>query len=323
MIGRKIVMALLISASWLLGAKLDKIVIAGPSATVSHPVFRMIENGALNDYAKKVEFRLWNNPDQLRAMIINKEVDFVAVPTNVGAILYNKKQPIRLLNVSIWGILHILVRDPKIKTLHDLKGKTLVVPWRGDMPDIVLQTVMEKENLSQKDIRLLYVSNPMDAAQQLIMRRQDNALLPEPATSMVLRKTKSFPVSVIAPELYRGIDLQKEWGRAFGIEPKIAQAGMAVVGKMRQNDEVIEAFMKAYDEAAKWYKTHPEEAAKLVVKYTKMFNEEAIADSIAHVQLDVVPAKKAKEDVEFFFKQLQKRDPKMIGGKLPDEGFYR
>ena len=323
MIGRKIVMALLISASWLLGAKLDKIVIAGPSATVSHPVFRMIENGVLNHYAKKVEFRLWNNPDQLRAMIINKKVDFVAVPTNVGAILYNKKQPIRLLNVSIWGILHILVRDPKIKTLHDLKGKTLVVPWRGDMPDIVLQTVMEKENLSQKDIRLIYVSNPMDAAQQLIMRRQDNALLPEPAVSMVLRKTKSFPVSVIAPELYRGIDLQKEWGRAFGIEPKIAQAGMAVVGKMRQNDEVIEAFMKAYDEAAKWYKAHPKEAAKLVVKYTKMFNEEAIADSIAHVQLDVIPAKKAKEDTEFFFKQLQKRDPKMIGGKLPDEGFYR
>ncbi|WP_456322427.1 ABC transporter substrate-binding protein [Hydrogenimonas sp.] len=323
MTGRKIVMALLISASWLLGAKLDKIVIAGPSATVSHPVFRMIENGVLNHYAKKVEFRLWNNPDQLRAMIINKKVDFVAVPTNVGAILYNKKQPIRLLNVSIWGILHILVRDPKIKTLHDLKGKTLVVPWRGDMPDIVLQTVMEKENLSQKDIRLIYVSNPMDAAQQLIMRRQDNALLPEPAVSMVLRKTKSFPVSVIAPDLYRGIDLQKEWGRAFGIEPKIAQAGMAVVGKMRQNDEVIEAFMKAYDEAAKWYKAHPKEAAKLVVKYTKMFNEEAIADSIAHVQLDVVPAKKAKEDTEFFFKQLQKRDPKMIGGKLPDEGFYR
>jgi len=323
MIGRKIVMALLISASWLLGAKLDKIVIAGPSATVSHPVFRMIENGVLNHYAKKVEFRLWNNPDQLRAMIINKKVDFVAVPTNVGAILYNKKQPIRLLNVSIWGILHILVRDPKIKTLHDLKGKTLVVPWRGDMPDIVLQTVMEKENLSQKDIRLIYVSNPMDAAQQLIMRRQDNALLPEPAVSMVLRKTKSFPVSVIAPDLYRGIDLQKEWGRAFGIEPKIAQAGMAVVGKMRQNDEVIEAFMKAYDEAAKWYKAHPKEAAKLVVKYTKMFNEEAIADSIAHVQLDVIPAKKAKEDTEFFFKQLQKRDPKMIGGKLPDEGFYR
>ena len=323
MIGRKIVMALLISASWLLGAKLDKIVIAGPSATVSHPVFRMIENGALNDYAKKVEFRLWNNPDQLRAMIINKEVDFVAVPTNVGAILYNKKQPIRLLNVSIWGILHILVRDPKIRTLHDLKGKTLVVPWRGDMPDIVLRTVMEEENLSQKDIRLLYVSNPMDAAQQLIMRRQDNALLPEPAVSMVLRKTKSFPVSVIAPELYRGIDLQKEWGRAFGIEPKIAQAGMAVVGKMRQNDDVIEAFMKAYDEAAKWYRTHPKEAAKLVVKYTKMFNEEAIADSIAHVQLKVVSAKKAKEDTEFFFRQLQKRDPKMIGGKLPDEGFYR
>jgi len=305
------------------GAPLEKIVIAGPSANVSHPIFRMIESGALEKIADRVEFRLWNNPDQLRAMILNKEVDFVAVPTNVGAILYNKRQPIELLNVSVWGILHILVRDPKIKTLHDLKGKTLVVPWRGDMPDIVLQTVMEKEGMGPKEIKLLYVSNPMDAAQQLIMRRQDNALLPEPATSMVLRKTKSFPVSLVAPELYRGIDLQEEWGRAFGIEPKIAQAGMAVVGKMRDNAEAVEAFEKAYEEATKWYKAHPKEAAKLVVKYVKMFNEEAVADSIAHVRFEVVPAKEARADVEFFFTQLKKRNPKMIGGKLPDEGFYR
>ncbi|WP_297524877.1 ABC transporter substrate-binding protein, partial [Sulfurovum sp.] len=213
--------------------KLEKIIIAGPAANVSHPIFRIMKSGALNNVAKKVEFKLWNNPDQLRAMIINKEVDFVAVPTNVAAILYNKKQPIQLLNVSIWGILQILVRDKNIDSIEKLKGKSLVVPWRGDMPDIVLQTVMKQKGISKKDINLIYVSNPMDAAQQLIMRRQDNALLPEPAVSMVLRKTHSFPVSIIAPELYRGIDLQKEWGEAFKTESKIPQAGMAVVGDMR------------------------------------------------------------------------------------------
>jgi len=320
---KRVLWTLLLAVSALFAERLDRIVLAGPSANVSHPLFRMIESGALEKYAKKVEFRLWNNPDQLRAMIINKEVDFVAVPTNVGAILYNKKQPVELLNVSVWGILHILVRDPKVKSLEDLKGQTLVVPWRGDMPDIVLQAVMEKKGIGKNDLRLLYVSNPMDAAQQLIMRRQDNALLPEPAASMVLRKTKSFPVSVIAPQLYRGIDLQREWGEAFGIAPKIAQAGMAAVGDMRRNDEVVEAFEKAYAEAARWYKSHPKEAAKLVVKYTKMFNEEAVTDSIAHVQFEVVPAKEARKDVEFFFERLKERNPKMIGGKLPDEGFYR
>ena len=313
---------LLIATATFAAQKLEKIVIAGPAANVSHPIFHMIETGALKDVAKKVEFRLWNNPDQLRAMIINKEVDFVAIPTNVGAILYNKKQPIQLLNVSVWGILQILVRDKNIDTLEKLKGKSLVVPWRGDMPDIVLRSVMKKKGIGKKEIKLIYVSNPMDAAQQLIMRRQDNALLPEPATSMVLRKTKSFPISIVAPELYRGIDLQKEWGEAFGTEPKIAQAGMAVVGDMRQNKAVIEAFEKAYEEAMAWYKAHPKEAGEMVVKQIKMFTPEAVADSIAHVRLNVVPAKEARKDIEFFFSQMKNDSPKIIGGVLPDEGFY-
>ena len=73
----------------LFAQKLEKIVIAGPASNVSHPFFKMIKSGALNDIAKKVEFKLWKGPDQLRAMIINKEVDFVATPTNVASILYN------------------------------------------------------------------------------------------------------------------------------------------------------------------------------------------------------------------------------------------
>ncbi|WP_292655381.1 ABC transporter substrate-binding protein [Nitratifractor sp.] len=320
---KKILLTLLLLIAGVQAKQLDKIVIAGPAANVSHPIFHMIESGALKDVAKEVEFKLWNNPDQLRAMIINKEVDFVAVPTNVGAILYNKKQPIQLLNVSIWGILQILVRDKNIDTLEKLKGKTLLVPWRGDMPDIVLQAVMKKKGLTQKDIHIKYVSNPMDAAQQLIMRRQDNALLPEPATSMVLRKTHSFPIKIIAPELYRGIDLQKEWGEAFGTAGKIPQAGIAAVGDIRKNETVVAAFEKAYEEAMKWYKSHPKEAGKLVVKYTKMFTPEAVEDSISQVQMQVVPAKAARKDLEFFFTKLKEQSPKIVGGKLPDEGFYR
>ncbi len=302
--------------------KLEKIIIAGPPANVSHPVFKMIEDGTLNAFADKIEFKMWKNPDQLRAMIINKEVDFVAVPTNVASILYNKKQPIKMLNVSVWGILKILVRDEKVKQLEDLKGSELVVPWRGDMPDIVLRAVMKKKGLSKEDIKLVYVSNPMDAAQQLIMRRADNILLPEPATSMVLRKTKSFPVSIIAPTVFRGIDLQKEWGDVYKREAKIPQAGMAVVGDMTEKKEIIKAFAQEYAKAMQWYKTHPKEAGELVVKYVEMFNADAIGDSIAHVQLDVKKAIDSKEELDFFFSVLKEENPKIIGGTLPDENFY-
>jgi NitT/TauT family transport system substrate-binding protein len=302
--------------------KVEKIIVAGPAANVSHPIFKMIEDGALKEYAKKIEFKLWKNPDQLRAMIINKEVDFVAVPTNVASILYNKKQPVKMLNVSVWGILKILVRDKKIKHLEDLKGQELVVPWRGDMPDIVLRAIMKKKGLGKEDIKLIYVSNPMDAAQQLIMRRQDNILLPEPAASMVLRKTKSFPISIIAPTVFVGIDLQQEWGDAYKTEPKIPQAGIAVVGDMIEKKEIIKAFGKAYEDAMDWYKSNPKKAGELVAKNIDMFNKEAIADSISRVKLEVQPALKAKKDIDFFFEVLKNDSPKIIGGSLPDIDFY-
>ena len=302
--------------------KMDKIIIAGPPANVSHPVFKMIEDGVLSEFADKVEFVMWKNPDQLRAMIINKEVDFVAVPTNVASILYNKKQPIELLNVSVWGILKILVRDEKIKKLEDLKGSELVVPWRGDMPDIVLRSIMKKKGLGKDDIKLIYVSNPMDAAQQLIMRRADNILLPEPATSMVLRKTKSFPINIVAPTVFRGVDLQEDWGEVYKREAKIPQAGMAVVGDMIAKKEIVKKFEAEYIKAMEWYKNNTKEAGKLVVKYVEMFDADAITDSIGFVQLDVKKAIDVKEDLDFFFNVLKEENPKIIGGALPDENFY-
>ncbi len=319
---KKIVLILSMLLTLSIAQKLDKIVIAGPAANISHPIFKMIKDGALKEYAKRVEFKLWKNPDQFRAMIINKEVDFVAVPTNVASILYNKKQPIKMLNVSVWGILKIISRDKNIKHLKDLKGSELVAPWRGDMPDIVLKAVMKKKGLSSKDIKLKYVSNPMDAAQQLIMRRADNILVPEPATSMVMRKTKSFPVSIIAPTVFRSIDLQKEWGDAFGRAPKIPQAGIAVVGSMLEKKEIIKKFAEEYAKAMQWYKTHKEEAGKLVVKSIDMFTPEAVADSIGFVQLDVKKAIESKDDINFFFNVLKSENPKIIGGALPDDNFY-
>ena len=172
----------------------NTIVIAGPMASVSHPIIHMVEQNALKDIGKKVEFKLWNNPDELRALILKKEVDFIALPTNVAANLYNKGVDLKLLNVSIWGILGLVSRDKNLKSIEDFKNKEIIVPFRADMPDIVFQELAKKSGLDpKKDFKIQYVASPVDAMQMLILRRVDHALLAEPAISIALRKTKSFP----------------------------------------------------------------------------------------------------------------------------------
>ena len=301
--------------------KMDKLVISGPVANISHPLLRMIESGALSDIADKVEFRLWQNPDELRAILLKKEVHIVALPTNVAANLYTKKEDIKLINVPIWGILEVVSRDPNIKSIHDLKGKEIIVPFRADMPDIVLQAIIKKAGLDpKKDFRLKYVPSPPDAMQMLILRRADNVLLAEPATSMAMRKTGSFPVSIIAPELYRSLNLQDEWGRVFESDAKIPQAGFATVGKV--DDTVIKRFNEEYAKALLWYQSHPKEAGILVAKHIKMFQAQAIEDSIAHTRFELKSAQQSKEALEQFFKVLLDIEPKLIGGALPDDAFY-
>ena len=303
--------------------KENKVIVAGPFASVSHPIMHMIEQDVLQDMGKKIEFKLWKNPDELRALVLNGNVDFIAIPTNVAANLHNKGLDITMLNVSVWGILGMVSRDANLKTLQDFKGKEVVLPFREDMPDIIFKELAKKSGLNpKKDFDLKYVSSPIDAMQMLILRQADHVLLAEPAISIALRKTGSFPVKLIAPDLYRSVDLQKEWGRLFKSEAKIPQAGMAFLGDVNGNKALIQRFMQEYDKALNWYKNNPKKASKLVVETLPMLEEEGLADSIAHVNLQARSAFKSKEELEFFFDILMQSNAKLIGGKLPSDKFY-
>lgn len=64
----------------------------------------------------------------------------------------------------MWGILGMLTRDKNKKTLADFKGCEIVMPFRGDMPDIVFQEIAKKEGLDpKKDFKIQYVTSPIDA----------------------------------------------------------------------------------------------------------------------------------------------------------------
>ena len=303
--------------------KVEKLILSGPMSSVSHPLIHMIETGALNDVAEKVEFKLWKSPDELRAYTLRGGADFIAVPTNVAANLYNKEVELKLLNVSVWGILGLLTRDKDKKSLKDFVGCEIAMPFRADMPDIIFEEIVKKQGLDpKKDFKLRYLSSPIDAMQMLILRRVDHALLAEPATSIALRKTGSFPLKLVAPDLYRSNMLEKEWGEVFKVEAKIPEAGMAVLGNMIKNEHVIKRFNEEYAKSLAWYKANPKEAGEMMVKTIPMLDAEGVADSIAFTQLDVVSAKDAKKDLEFFYEILKSNNPKTIGGKLPNEGFY-
>ena len=303
--------------------RLPKLVLSGPPAAVSTPLIHMIDSGALKEIADTVEFQTWKDPDQLRVLALGGKADFIAMPSNVAANLYNRGVGLKLLNVSTWGVLWMVSRDKDAKTLADFKGKEIAMPFRADMPDIVFALLAEKQGLdAKKDFKLRYVGSPLDAMQLLVSRRVDHALLAEPAVSMALRKTQSFPVSLIAPDLYRSVDLQQEWGRLFKQEARIPQAGIAVIGSALKDEQLQAKVMAAYEKSLLWCQKNSLKCGEMVAKRIDLLSPEAVADAMAASQTRHITAAAAKPELEFFFGQLLAKNPALIGGKMPDDGFY-
>lgn len=303
--------------------KLPRLVLAGPMASVSNPLVHMAESGALADIAERVEFQSWRDPDQLRVMALDGKADVLAMPVNVAANLYNRGAKLRLLNVSTWGVLWMVSRESGLQTLADFRGKEIAMPFRGDMPDIIFNLLAEGQGIDvRKEIKLRYVATPVDAMQLLVMRRVDHALLAEPAVSMALRKTHSFPLSAVAPELYRSVDLQQEWGRVYQREARIPQAGIALMASVKDRPEIAARIEAEYARSLEWCKANAAQCGQLVAKHIDMLTPEAIADSVAVGQMEAVPARAARKEVEFLYEKLQQKNPALIGGKLPPDDFY-
>ncbi|MCZ2105272.1 MAG: ABC transporter substrate-binding protein [Comamonadaceae bacterium] len=306
-------------------AKRKTLVLAGPFASVSYPLMRMVDSGALADVAEKVDFVTWKSPDQLRAMAIAQSADVVAMPSNVAANLFNRGVPLRLLDITIWGLLWMVSRDANLKTLADFRGREVVMPFRGDMPDIIFNLLAERQGIAVgKDIKLRYVASPIDAMQLLITRRADHALLAEPAVSMGLHKSQSFPIKVVAPTLYRSVDLQQEWGRVLGRPPRIPQAGIVALKSVMGDATLLQRLERAQAEALRWCVEQPEACGAMAARYVDMLTPDGVADAMRATRstTELVRARDARAELEFFYQLLLDRQPGLVGGKMPAAAFY-
>ncbi len=301
----------------------ENIIFAVPFAPVSYPIIKMIEDRTFDKNGKTTELIIWKTPDQLKALVAGGQADIFAVPSNTAAMFYNKGINVKLLNISIWRAIWLVSRSNDKKTLADFKGEEIAMPFKGDMPHIVFMALARKQGLDpEKDFKLQYVASPMDAAQKMIMRSVDNALLIDPAVSTVIEKSKSGAISIVAPDIYRSVDIQNEWGRLYNTENELPFAGIMAGSEILKNPKLLKEFTAEYKKAAEWCMSNPEETAKMVVKHIPQLNEKGVAEAMRNVTLKGVSAKNARARLEAFYTVLKNEKPALVGGKLPDNGFY-
>lgn len=286
---------------------------AGPSITLAHAVV----SGALDGIAGSVTFAPWKDPDELRAGLASGTMGAVILPTLAAANLYNRGLGVRLVNVMTDGLVYVVSPDPALTSIASLKGKRLALPFRNDTPDILMQRLMQEAGMIPADVEVVAAANPIEAVQLLLTGRADAGILPEPAGAMAEMRAAQE-----GRAMHRTIDMQAEWAKITGLGPSIPQAGLGVTQAfIDATPEAAAALQAALVATLPQVLADPEGAAASAADALGM-PAPVLAKSIPHCALVANPSSAARPALEAMFAAVAEADAAIIGGQLPDDGFY-
>jgi NitT/TauT family transport system substrate-binding protein len=290
----------------------------GPPAAPSIMLAQAVSSGGLKDIDSSTVFRTWRTPDEMRAGLSSGTMQAVIVPTNVAANLYNRGLGVHLLTILTRGLLYVVTGE-ELAGIEGLAGKKIAVPFRNDMPDLILRRLLARVSLKPgKDVQFEYAGSPTEAMQMLLAGRANAALLAEPsATAAILRAKVSLR------SLTRAIDCQKEWAKTVGGSGFIPQAGLAVTRSFidKFGRRGMETLQNALQASLDVVINHPLRAALASATEFGLLSP-VVAEAVPHSNLAALPASSIRPDLEKFFSILAEDDPRIIGGKLPDDPFY-
>ena len=258
----------------------------------------------------------WSSPDQLRAGLLNKSIEISIVPSYVAANLRAQGQPVILHNIMTRGLLAVMSKGKTIAGIKDLAGQKIVMPFKGDMPDLVLQILAKRAGIDLANL-VTYTATPPEAVTLFLQKDFPNALLPEPLASASILKGKQEGV-----EVQRSFSLDHSWNEYFGGKNGIAQAGL-LVSETAAKEQA--AFLAALDKdllaAVDWVAANNKSAAEIAANYMPA-PVPALERAFGHSALTAVRAKDISAEILQFLHEMYQLNPKIVGGKAPDANLF-
>lgn len=254
-------------------------------------------------------------PDQVAALLVKGDVDIAAVPSNLAATLYKKtKGQIRVISINTLGVLSLATQDPSIKSMSDLKGKTIFASGKGTTPEFILRYLLEANGVKEGDVSIEWKAEHTEVVSALAADPLAVGLLPEPFLSMA---------EVKMPKLKRALDLTKVWETTPGASDSALVMGVFVARKevVEQKRAEIEAFLTQARGSVEQVNQDPAAFAK-VIDRLGIVPEKAAKLSIPHANLVAIDGEKMKAMLDGYLQVLHRMNPKTVGGALPDADFY-
>ena len=294
---------------------LGTIKLGGLKGPTSIGLVKLIDDANKGSLAYSVDFDMETAPDVMAPKLLNGEVDIAALPVNMGSVLFNNSDgKVTMLDIITLGILYILEKgDQSIKSVEDLKGKTIIAHGQGATPEYSLSYILSGHGL---DINTDVTMDWKSSADEVLaaVENADNAVVMLPQPFVTVAQTKVQNLNTV-------LDLTKEWD-ALGTGGKLITAGLFVRNDfLESNKELVDEFIANYTDSVKWINENVEEASKLV-EANDIIKAPIAAKAIPYCNLVSITGDEMKSATEDYLMTLFNLNPKSVGGALPGEEFY-
>lgn len=256
---------------------------------------------------------IYGTADEIVPLVVNGEVDIANVPCNLASVLYNKTNGgVSVIGVNTLGVLYIVQTGDSVKSVADLKGKTIYSTGKGTTPEYVLNNILSKNGIDpEKDVTIEFKSEATEVAAMLENATDAVAVLPQPYVTVAMTKNANISIA---------LDLTKEWE---AVEGTSLVTGVTIVRNefLAQNEALVEKFLEEYKASVEFVNTNVDEAAKLVGSYD-IVAEGVAKKALPYCNIVCLTGGDMKSAVETYLSVLHAFNPQSVGGKLPDESFY-
>lgn len=284
----------------------------GPTSMGMAKLLDDAENGlTANTYA----FTMAASASELTPQLIKGELDILAVPANVGAILYNQTQgQVELIAASTLGVLYIVEKGGQTVTdVKSLAGKTLYATGKGATPEYALTYLLAQNGLTLgRDVTVEWKSEPSEIVALMAQEEHAIAMLPQPFVTSALSQVEGLRVA---------LDMNEEWQKVAG--SKLVTGVLVVRKDAVENDpEAFAAFMDGYKASVEAANNDVEGTAALCEQYGVVAKAALAQKALPQCNIVFETGDEMKNDLATYFNVLYAADPASVGGSLPADDFY-
>ena len=289
--------------------------LGGLKGPTSMGMVKLLDDAEKGETANEIQFTMATTADELTPLFIKGDLDIIAVPANLGAVLYQKTEGnAQFCAINTLGVLYIVENgDVTVNSIEDLKGKTILATGQGSTPEMALTYLLAQHGLTiGEDVTVEWKSETSEILAEMTNRTGVIAMLPQPYVTVAGTKVENLNVV---------LDLTKEW-QDLDNGSMFITAGLIVNKQFaREHPQALAKFLEEYKASTEYVNSNVEEAAGLVEKYDIV--KAAVAQkALPRCNITYIDGEEMHKALEGYLQILFEQKPQSVGGEMPGRDFY-